>query len=127
MDILIGFGLALVLGAIIGLLFLWLDLRNKERTATAQQQELQTKLGQLQEQMNGKRHTENSVSALEDALAVLMRLSLEEQQQALYRDAWISRAQTILQVARQSPRAYPVDQPTSSRHNRVRFDQGGQR
>lgn len=111
MEILIGIALSAIVLALVGVVLMVMEDRHTAKRLENLEQQSQL----LRDQLETRRHTENTVAAMEDALAVLMRLQLEEQQQAQYRDAWVKRAQSILQTARQSPRSYPVDKPTGKR------------
>jgi hypothetical protein len=109
--VILGFGSAVILFLIAALLLLmrWIQV-------------LWARVHKLEidaEAAAGKRHTENTTAGIEDALAVLMRIAVEEQMQADYRRVWIEKAQTILQATREGPRAYPVDSPAG---NRVRYN-----
>jgi hypothetical protein len=82
----------------------------------------------LEEQAREARRMDHTVStnaALEDALAVVMRIVVEEQMQADYRTAWITKLQAILQTARKGPHAYPVDQPSGNdvKHRRITYSE----
>lgn len=58
------------------------------------------------------RLTHGTTAAHEDALAILMRLQIEENEHFQYRQAWINQTQRILQTSRQGPYAYDPDQTT---------------
>ena len=103
----VGLALVVVIGVVVFLLLRWM-------------QQLSNRMRAMEEQMSSRRHTENTTAALEDALAVLMRIAIEEQMQADYRQVWIKKAQEILQVTRNGPRAYQVDAPTET-DRRVRY------
>lgn len=118
MNIIFGIGIGLAIAAGVLVLVVWTDSRHTANRLCALEQQARA----MQDQLDRKAHTESTIAAMEDALAVLMRVELEEKQHALYRESWINRAQSILQSARQGPRAYPVDQPTGKR---VQYRGGG--
>jgi hypothetical protein len=80
---------------------------------------------ELEEILDGKRHPENTVAGLEDLLAVLMRILIEENVQAKSRVYWIERAQEIAKQLREGPRVYPVDAPTGPRSGLVTYRGNG--
>lgn len=94
-----GFGLATLLAAVLGAVLFLRELARRVK---------------VMEELR-KYHTHSTDAALLDAMAVLMRLELEEQQASEARAAWIGRARTILTEARKGPNAYPVDRPSGTR------------
>jgi hypothetical protein len=61
------------------------------------------------------RHTENTISGVEDIAAKLTRVLIEEELQAGVRRAWIEQALRAAQILREGPRSYPVDPPSGNR------------
>lgn len=108
MDILYGFGLACIIVAGIAVVLLYRQLEGRIKA-------LEAELARRAEEDKRQRHTESTISGLEDATAVLFRFLIEDEMASAVRREWVSKAANILGTLREGPRAYPIDPPSGER------------
>lgn len=104
-----------LIAALAGVFLLGRWVAGVEGQLAEHQRQLRQAQDNIEEILSGRRHPENVVAGIEDLLAVLMRIMVEEDMQAKSRSYWIGRAQAIAQQLRVGPRAYPVDGETGPR------------
>jgi outer membrane murein-binding lipoprotein Lpp len=88
------------------------------RTMQSQIADLQKQITDLvaqQAQQQPKRLTHSTIAGIEDALAVAIDIVMEGQAADEYRQARMRQLQSILQITRQGPDAYPIDRPAGKK------------
>jgi beta-phosphoglucomutase-like phosphatase (HAD superfamily) len=112
---LLGFGLAALIAVCIAGWQLYRQFEARVKSLEDSKRQAEDRARRLEEEAAALRHTENTISGVEDIAAQLTRVLIEEELQAGVRRAWIEQALRAAQILREGPRSYPVDPPSGNR------------